>query len=196
MTGGDITGLLHRWRDGNRDAESELMAIVYPVMRELARARVRRMPSDFTLRATELANEAYARLAGADVDWKNRAHFFAIAARAIRNIVVDYVREQSADKRGRDLPFIALDLALDEASEDLVDLRVDWLLVHTALGELEIFDADVARVVELKFFSGLTTEEIADAAGVSRATVVRDWRFARAWLADRLGASQVNLAGM
>jgi RNA polymerase sigma factor (TIGR02999 family) len=191
---GDITALLHRWRDGNRDAESELMGIVYPVMRELARARVRRMPSDFTLRATELVNEAYARLAGADVDWKSRSHFFAIAARAIRNVVVDYTREQAADKRGRDLPFIALDLAVNEASDDLVDLRVDWLLVHTALNELEIFDADIARVVELKFFSGLTTEEIADAAGISRATVVRDWRFARAWLADRLGGRESSPA--
>jgi RNA polymerase sigma factor (TIGR02999 family) len=157
-------------------------------MRDIARARLRRSPSDFTLRATELANEAYTRLAGIDVDWQSRAHFFALTARAIRNIVVDYVREQGSEKRGGDLPFEPLHMIVEEAGEDLVDLRVDWLAVHAALDELERHDADSARIVELKFFSGLTTDEIALASGVSRAKVVRDWRFARAWLAERLGA--------
>jgi RNA polymerase sigma factor (TIGR02999 family) len=185
---GDITALLGRWRTGDRAAEAELMHCVYPVMRDIARMRVNRMPSDFTLRATELANEAYTRLALGDIDWKDRAHFFAVAARAIRNIVVDYVRAQNAEKRGGDLPFVPFELADDVAGEELIDLRVDWLSVHTALDELEVLDAGVSRVVELKFFSGLNTDEIAEAAGISRATVVRDWRFARAWLADRLGA--------
>src|SRR4051812_2122173 len=164
------------------------MRIVYPILRDVARARVGRMPSDFTLRATELVNEAYTRLAGSNIDWRNRAHFFAVAARAIRNIVVDYVRAQGAEKRGGDLPFVSLELAAEASDVDGVDLRVDWLSVHAALLELETMDADVARVVELKFFSGLTTDEIAAATSTSRATVVRDWRFARAWLADRLGA--------
>ena len=184
----DITGLLGRWRSGDRNAEADLMRIVYPVMRDLARARVRRMPSDFTLRATELANEAYTRLAVSDVDWRDRAHFFAVAARAIRNIVVDHVRAQDAEKRGGDLPFVSLDLADDVAGDGAIDLRVDWLSVHTALNELEALDGGVSRVVELKFFSGLNTDEIAAAAGISRATVVRDWRFARAWLANHLGS--------
>ena len=187
MTAGDITELLGRWRAGDREAESELMGFVYPVMRDLARARLRQMRSDFTLRATELANEAYARLAQNTVDWRDRSHFFAVAARAIRNIVVDYVRAQDADKRGGDLPFVPLELAAEVAGEDTIDLRVDWLSVHTALNELEALDAGISRVVELKFFSGLNTDEIAEANGISRATVVRDWRFARAWLADRLG---------
>jgi RNA polymerase sigma factor (TIGR02999 family) len=186
---GEITALLGRWRSGDRDAEAELMRLVYPVMRDIARMRVKRMPSDFTLRATELANEAYTRLALGDIDWKDRAHFFAVAARAIRNIVIDHVRAQNAEKRGGDLPFVPLELAADVAAEELIDLRVDWLSVHTALDELELLDAGVSRVVELKFFSGLNTDEIAEAAGISRATVVRDWRFARAWLADRLGAN-------
>jgi len=185
---GDITTLLGHWRSGDRSAEAQLMKLVYPVMRDLARMRVRRMPSDFTLRATELANEAYSRLAQSDVDWRNRTHFFAVAARAIRNIVVDYVRAQDAEKRGGNSPFVTLDAAADVAGDDAIDLRVDWLAVHNALDELEMLDAGISRVVELKFFSGLNTDEIAEAVGISRSTVVRDWRFARAWLADRLGA--------
>jgi RNA polymerase sigma factor (TIGR02999 family) len=194
LSNSDITGLLQRWRGGDREAENALVRVVYPVLRDLARARLRRAPDDFTLRATELANETYARLSGADVDWRDRTHFFAVAARAIRNIIVDYVRAQSAEKRGGDLPFVPLELAMEVASEDAIDLRVDWLSVHAALDELELLDAGVARVVELKFFSGLTTDEIAVAASISRATVVRDWRFARAWLADRLGAQRSRVA--
>jgi len=188
----NITELLNEWRQGNRSAQADLMRIVYPALRDLARARVGRMSQDFTLRATELVNEAYARLAGSHIDWQDRAHFFAVASRAIRNIVIDYIRAQGAEKRGRDLPFVPLELAAETAGDDFVDLRVDWLNVHAALNELESFDASVAHVVELKFFSGLTTDEIAEVTGVSRATVVRDWRFARAWLARRLGAAVVE----
>jgi RNA polymerase sigma factor (TIGR02999 family) len=169
------------------------MRAVYPILRDLARARLRRTPGDFTLRATELANEAYTRLSGVDVDWKDRAHFFAVAARAIRNVVIDHVRAQGSEKRGGDLPFVPLELAADIAGDDAVDVRVDWLSVHAALNELELLDASIARVVELKFFSGMTTDEIADAASVSRATVVRDWRFARAWLANKLGAERATV---
>jgi RNA polymerase sigma factor (TIGR02999 family) len=191
----DITGLLLRWRKGDRIAEDALMQAVYPIMRDLARARLRRAPHDFTLRATELANEAYARISGVNVDWKDRAHFFAVAARAIRNVVVDHMRSQGAEKRGGDLPFVPLELAAEIAGDDEVDVRVDWLSVHEALSALELLDAGIARIVELKFFSGLTTDEIAESVQVSRATVVRDWRFARAWLADRLGAGGHTSAG-
>lgn len=189
MSQENITELLKAWREGSRSAEAELMRLVYPILRDLARVRVGRLRSGFTLRATELVNEAYTRLAGSDIDWQNRAHFFAVAARAIRNVVIDYVRAQGAEKRGGDLPFVPLELAADAAGDDMVDLRVDWLSVHSALNDLETLDADVAHLVELKFFSGLTTDEIAAATSTSRATVVRDWRFARAWLADRLGAT-------
>lgn len=135
----DITALLARWREGDRNAENALMTAVYPLLRELAQMRLRRSGGDPTLSATELVNEAYARLARGDgVDYQNRAHFFAVAARAIRNFVVDYLRA-----RGR-----------------------------------------------TQVFSGLTTDEIAEAVGVSRATVVRNWRFAKAWLADQLQASR------
>lgn len=168
------------------------MQAVYPALRDIARARLRYAPADFTLRATELVHEAYSRLANSSVDWESRAHFFAIAACAIRNIVVDYQREQGAEKRGGNLPFVPLDLAAEEAADGEVDLRVDWIAVHEALNELEGVDAQSARIVELKFFSGLTTDEIADAAAISRATVVREWRFARAWLAERLGANSAS----
>jgi RNA polymerase sigma factor (TIGR02999 family) len=188
LTESDITGLLHSWRAGDRRSEDELMRAVYPTLRDLARARARQMPAGFTLRATELANEAYMRLVGSNVDWKDRTHFFAVAARAIRNVMVDYVHAQDAKKRGGDLTFVPLQFTTDVAGDDSIDLRVDWLRVHAALNELEGLDAAAARVVELKFFSGLTTDEIAEACGVSRATVVRDWRFARAWLASRLKA--------
>ncbi len=165
------------------------MRAVYPVLRDIARARLRRTPNEFTLQATELVNEAYARLVHSKhTDWKDRVHFFAVAARAIRNVVVDYLRARNAEKRGGDLPFVTLDSILDEAADSTIDLRVDWITVHTALNELEIRDAKGARLVELKFFSGLTTEEIAEAMHISRASVVREWRFARAWLVNRLSA--------
>jgi RNA polymerase sigma factor (TIGR02999 family) len=105
----------------------------------------------------------------------------------MRNVLVDYAREQSAEKRGRDVPFVPLELADGETADHVLDLRVDWLAVHAALDALEAFNAHSARIVELKFFSGLTLEEIADTVEVSRATVIRDWRFARAWLGERLG---------
>ena len=178
--------MLQSWRSGDRQAETDLMRAVYPTLRELARARARQMPADFTLRATELANEAYMRLVGSDVDWQDRAHFFAVAARAIRNVMVDYVHAQDAAKRGGNVSFVPLEFAADVTGDDAIDMRVDWLRVHAALKDLEGFDAEAARVVELKFFSGLTTDEIAEVCGLSRATIVRHWRFARAWLASRL----------
>lgn len=184
----DITALLLEWRNGNSQAHEALMRVVYPVLRDIAQARLRRAPGEPTLRATELANEVYTKLARADsIGYQSRAHFFAVAARAIRNFVVDYLRARDAEKRGGDVPFVALEDAVDDVSADnAIDLRVDWLAVHGALSDLEAIDAACAQVVELKFFSGLTTDEIAQTLSISRATVVRQWRFARAWLADRL----------
>ncbi len=183
----EVTALLQAWRAGVDGAEQQLMRAVYPVLRDIARSRLRRTRDDFTLQATELANEAYVKLSLAkDSPWNDRVHFFAVAARIIRNIVVDYLRAGDSEKRGGDLPFVPLDSVLDEAVDGVIDLRVDWLAVHTVLDELETRDAKSARVVELKFFSGLTTDEIAEAMQWSRASVVREWRFARAWMATRL----------
>lgn len=187
----DITDLLSRWRAGDRDAENALMNAVYPLLRELAQLRLRRAGGDPTLSATELVNEAYSRLARADgIDYQNRSHFFAVAARAIRNFIVDYLRARGSEKRGGGLPFVDLDKADADGGSDIIDLRTDWLAVHEALTRLEAIDRECAQIVELKFFSGLTTDEIAAASGISRATVVRNWRFAKAWLVDQLRPRQ------
>lgn len=183
----DITALLARWKDGDREAESALFRQVYLPLRNIANARLR--GSSLTLSATELAHETYARLcSGATIDYRDRSHFFSVAARATRHFVVDYLRTRDNDKHGGGKQSIALDASSEAAAYDDINLNVDWVAVHDALSVLETVDSESARVVELKFFSGLTTDEIAEAVGVSRATVVRDWRFAKAWLADRLGA--------
>ncbi len=183
----NITALLERWKSGDRSVESELLNQVYPTLLELARAQVRRNAGVLTLQSTELAHEAYARLHGQQsVDWQNRDHFYAIAATVIRRVVVDYLRQRSAGKRGGGLPFIALD-ELTEGETPTIDESVDWIAVDQALVELAEVDAECARVVELKFFSGLTTDRIAEVCGSSVATVGRQWRFSRAWLGERLG---------
>lgn len=181
-----ITDLLQRWRQGDRSVEAQLMALAYPTLLDLARAQARRHGA-LTLQSTELAHEAYARLATQHgVDWQNREHFYAIAATVIRRVVVDYLRLRGRDKRGGGLPFVPLD-QLAEDSALAIDDSVDWIAVDQALSEFEAVDPVAARVVELKFFSGLNTEEIARAMDSSVATVGRQWRFARAWLGHRLG---------
>lgn len=183
-----ITELLARWRHGDREAENALVEAVYPVLRDLARSRLRRHPNELTWQATELANEAYLRLAKAEGrDWENRTHFFAIAAKVMRGLVVDHARARDADKRGGGIPFVSLD-RIDAQDGAALDLGVDWLAVHEALNELEAKDALAARVVELRVFVGLSVEEIAEACASSTATIGRHWRFARVWLAQRLGA--------
>ena len=184
-----ITALLRRWREGDRSAEQPLAAEIYPILRDLARSHLRRNPGLLTLRTTELANEAYLRLAEQQViDWQNRDHFFAIAATVMRRVVVDYIRMRTAEKRGGQVEIVQL-----ESNEvgDMVgrgDLA-EWLDVDRALTDLARDDPDTARVIELRLFSGLTTERIAEVCGTSVATVGRQWRFARAWLSERLELS-------
>lgn len=183
----EITALLARWKTGDRSVENDLLSQVYPVLLDLARAQIRRNSGVLTLQTTELANEAYARLhAQQSVDWQNRDHFFAIAATVIRRVVVDHLRQRGAEKRGGGLPFISLD-DITESQTPAIDESVDWIAVDQALTDLAEVDAECARVVELKFFSGLTTERIAEVCGSSVATVGRQWRFSRAWLGQRLG---------
>jgi RNA polymerase sigma factor (TIGR02999 family) len=159
------------------------------MLRDLARSQVRRNSGVLTLQATELANEAYAKLYQQHaVDWQNREHFFAIAATVIRRVVIDYLRQRGSEKRGGGLPFVTLD-ALREDQTPLIDDSVDWIAVDQALTDLAAIDADCAKLVELKFFSGLSTEKIAEVQGSSVATVGRQWRFARAWLGQRLAAA-------
>ncbi len=182
-----ITSLLARWRSGDRNVENALLAEIYPVLRDIARAQVRRHAGILSLQATELANEAYEKIFLAQsVDWRNRDHFYAIAATVVRRVVIDYVRERRSEKRGGGLVFVDLDSLTDRQSPTIDD-SVDWLAIDQAITELTTVDPGSARIVELKFFSGLTAEQIAEVEGSSVATVGRQWRFARAWLGERLG---------
>lgn len=188
----EITALLQRWRGGDRSAESALVTAIYPLLRDLARAQLRRESGAFTLQATDLAHEAYVRLEQQkSVDWQSRDHFFAIAATMIRRVVVDHVRSRDAGKRGGKLPFVRLDELRDDQAPPIDD-SVDWIGLDQALNALAVRDAECARVVELKFFSGLTNDRIAEVCGSSVATVGRQWRFARAWLARQLEASYAS----
>lgn len=187
-----ITDLLQRWRTGDRSVEDALMNLAYPTLLELARSQARRNAGSLTLQATELANEAYERLTEQQaVNWQNREHFYAIASTVIRRVVIDYLRLRNRDKRGGGLPFVGLD-ELTESDTPSIDESVDWIGVDQALEEFSAIDPVCARVVELKFFSGLNTEQIADVMGSSVATVGRQWRFARAWLGQRLGVNETE----
>lgn len=188
----DITEMLTRWKSGDRSVENELLNLVYPTLVEIARQQVRRNSGVLTLQPTELANEAYTRLHEQQrVDWQSRDHFYAIAAMVTRRVVVDHLRNRAAGKRGGGLPFMALD-ELAEHRMPSIDESVDWIIVDQALTELAGVDADCARVVELKFFSGLTVDQIATVNSTSIATVVRQWRFSRAWLGQRLGIENTS----
>lgn len=190
-----ITRLLSEWRSGDRASANRLATAIYPVLHDLARAQLNRQGAQLTLRATELAHEAYARLMPqADVDWRNRAHFYAIAATVMRRVLVDHLRERSTAKRGGGNALFVPIQDLDVGELPAVGDQVDWVAVDQALSDLEALDPDCARVVELRLYSGLDTAEIAEALGSSTATVGRQWRFARAWLADRLGVVQATPA--
>ncbi len=181
----EFTALLRQWRAGDQTAEAKLIEAIYPVLRALAS---RQLSSDkvLTVQPTELAHEAYFRLAGQrHVDWQNRAHFFAIVGRVVRRVVIDYVRERSAEKRGGHERTVSIEHLL-EGDVPTVENNVDWLRMDQLLSDLEVFDADSARIVEMRFFVGLSIEETAQAMGVSTATLGRQWRTARAWLHERL----------
>ncbi len=180
-----LTKLLQQWRDGDRSVESQVMDIVYPVLRAFAHKQLGSGRA-LTMQPTELAHEAYFRLAGQrDVDWQNRGHFFSIAGRIVRHVVIDYLRERGAEKRGANEVLVS-STHLAEADMPAVDSTVDWLRIDQVLTELETFNAEGARIVEMRYFAGLSLEETALATGVSRATLVRQWRTTRAWLHDRM----------
>lgn len=183
---GNITALLGRWREGDRSVERDLALELYPVLYRMARAQVRHGDGALTLSPTELVNEVYTRLLPKrDAAWANRAQFFAVCATVLRRVVVDYQREQGAEKRGSGMVFVEISTVNDDDMPRTGD-QVDWLAVDQALNRLEALDPDVARVVELRLFAGLGNEEIGEACASSVATVGRQWRFARAWLAEQL----------
>jgi RNA polymerase sigma factor (TIGR02999 family) len=182
----DITALLVRWRDGDRSVEQDLATQLYPVLHQMAGAQVRGSAGALTLSPTELVSEVYTRLLPQrGVEWQNRTHFLAVCATVLRRVVVDYLRERGAEKRGSGQLFVEIG-DLEENEMPRVADQVDWIAVDQALTRLEKLDHDTARVVELRMFAGLTVEEIADACQSSVATVGRQWRFARAWLAEQL----------
>ena len=186
MTAKEITRLLNEVRSGNRNAQSELMEAVYPELRRLAARLLRAERPGHTLQATALVNEAYMRLVGqSNIDWKDRVHFFAAAARSMRRILVDYARMHRARKRSGERQQVELTdaLAISEDRLDLV-LSIDELL--TRLAE---WDALQCSIVELRFFGGLTEDEVAEALGIGVRTVSREWSFARAWLYGELKRS-------
>ncbi len=174
-----VTQLLQQWSHGDDVALAELTPLVYEELRRLAHHQMAGQRSDHTLQTTALVNEAYLRLADqTNPNWQERAHFFAVAARAMRQIVVDYARSYQSQKRGGG----ALKIELDEAALVSPGEAKEIVELHEALEGLAALDSRKAEVVELKYFGGLNYDEIAEVLKVSKITVRRDWEFARAWL--------------
>lgn len=180
----DVTDLLSRWSRGEHAALAELMPLVYGELRDLAERFMHREQADHTLQPTALVHEAYMRLAASSGPFNNRIHFYGAAARAMRRVLVDYARQRHAGKRGHN-PVLA---ELDDASA-AVDLRDDLVALDDALERLAAVAPLPARVVELRYFGGLSVAEVAEALDVSPGTVGRYWTFARAWLNRALTAT-------
>ncbi len=177
-----VTELLNAWQEGRQGAVDELMPLVYQELRKLARSYLRNERPDHTLQATALVNEAYLRLMGQkNVQWENRKHFFGIASQLMRRILVDHARKRAADKRGGAEPLVLFDEDKVAPSEqpDLVEL-------DAALDALAKIDPDQAKLVELRYFTGLTIDETAKVLELSPATVKREWIVAKAWLRREL----------
>jgi len=187
----DVTQLLSQWSRGDHAALEALMPLVYGELRRLASAYLRRERPNHTLQSTALVHEAFMRLIEQqDVQWKSRAHFYGIAAQMIRRILVDYARAQHAEKRGSG----AIKLELDEALAVPQDAGLDVVELSDALERLAGYDPRLSRIVELRFFAGLSIEETAEVTGLSPATVKREWVSARAWLFRELRGKKPNPA--
>jgi RNA polymerase sigma factor (TIGR02999 family) len=180
----DVTALLADWSRGDRGALTQLLPLVYEELRGIAARQLVRERIGHTLQPTALVHEAYLKLVDQrQVDWQNRAHFFGVAAQIMRRILVDHARRHAASKRGDGVRCVSLDDAREmPASDDIPILALDH-----ALGRLESIDSDLARIVELRAFGGLTIEEAAHVLNVSPSTAKRDWRTAKAWLNRELG---------
>ena len=183
LTPNEVTIYLREYQNGNRDALDKLFPLVYDELRRLAANRLRGERADHTLQATALVHEAYMRLVEQhSADWQNRAHFFGLAAEMMRRILVNHAVKNNADKRFGNQTRLALDEMVDFTQGQDVNL----ILLDEALTKLAAFDPKQAKIVELKFFAGLTNEEIAEVIGVSDSTIKREWRIAKAWLHEQL----------
>jgi RNA polymerase sigma factor (TIGR02999 family) len=182
----DITLLLKRMRDGDDQARATLLALVYPRLKAMAVQRMRSERRDHTLQPTALVHEVFVRLGGeSEREWHDRVHFFAFAAELMRHILVDAARRRRTVKRGGEVAIVSLDAEFVGTGEhpDVI-LEIDRLLTR-----LQALDARQAKIVEMRYFVGLTEKEIAEALGVSERTVKRDWQMARAWMQKELAAS-------
>ena len=180
-----ITILLREWSEGKREALDELLPLVYKELHKQARRYLRKERSDHTLQTTALIHEAYLKLIDQrSVEWESRTHFFAIAAQMMRRILINHANQRLAQKREGS----ATKISLDEAISFFEKRELDLLALNQALDELAALDSQQAQIVEMRFFGGLTTEEIAEVLGVSAATTKRDWDSAKLWLRRQLSS--------
>jgi len=177
-----VSGLLVRWRSGDAEALNNLMPLVYDELRKLARRSMRNEREGHTLQHTALVNEAYLQLVKMDIAWNDRAHFFAVAARAMRRILVDHARAKRGPKRGGEIERVTLRHVAAKSSERQVDI----LDLDRALQRLSELDARRGEIIELHYFGGLTHKEIGEVTGVSATTVDRELRLAKAWMTREL----------
>ena len=178
----EVTQLLQDWSDGKREALDKLLPLVYDELRRLAHNYLRRERAEHTLQTTALVHEAYLKLIDQrSVDWKNRAQFFALSAQAMRRILLDNARKHISAKRGK-----GEKISLDDAAEISIEMDENLIALDMALQELEQLDEKQSKIIELRYFGGLTIEETAEVLKISPATVKREWTFARAWLYQRL----------
>jgi RNA polymerase sigma factor (TIGR02999 family) len=183
----DITQLLRAWGEGNQAALDQLMPLVYSELRQAAHRYMARERRGHTLQTTALVNEVYVRLAKArEMRWQDRAHFFAVSAQMMRRILTDYARARHYAKRGGG----AQSVSLDEAPEVSREPRADLVALDDALNRLAAIDERKSRVVELRYFGGLSVEETAEVLKVSPETVMRDWKLAKAWLLRELSGER------
>lgn len=186
------TQLLVAWGGGDDGARERMLPLVYDELRRLAASYLRRERAGHTLQPTALVHEAYVRLVDQrQVDWSNRAQFIGLAAVMMRRILVNHARDRAADKRGGGAEHLPLTLA----GEHIGTSGLDVLDLHDALERLSVLDARKAQIVELKFFGGLTTDEIAGTLGLSTATIEREWKFSRAWLFRAVSARTPEAGG-
>jgi len=199
---GEVTRLLQRWSHGDAAALEELWPLVYDDVRRLARRQMARERGDHTLQGTALVNEAFIRLSGQRVfNWQNREQFLSFTAQVMRRVLVDHARQRAAQRRGDAAKRLSLDdtraaLEVDaaQALDAFDDDRVDLLAIDAALTRLQLIDAPQSRIVELRYFGGLTLEETASVAGISIASVKREWVMARAWLRRELATLDADAA--
>ena len=183
--GSDITGLLAQWRDGDPAVEAQIVASVYDELHRIARRYANGERAGHSLQATALVNEAYLRLVVQRSSWKNRAHFFGVAATVMRRILIDHARRDRAGKRGDGMPHVALDDSCVERSPHagLSSEHLDNVIaVDNALTKLAAVHPRQSRIVELRFFAGMSSKEIAEVLGIGERTVDREWAVAQAWL--------------